>query len=78
MNNRARCSVIFYIITKYNLARRKFAMKIVRDENNPNIILEFIFAENEDPVKCLEIFSEIEHNRIAADIEKEKIYGEPQ
>lgn len=55
-------------------------MKIVRDENNPNIILEFIFAENEDPVKCLEIFSEIEHNRIAADIEKEKakIYGEPQ
>lgn len=55
-------------------------MKIVRDENDPNIILEIIFAENEDPVKCLEIFSEIEHNRIIADTEKEKakICGEPQ
>ena len=42
-------------------------MKIIRDENDKDIILEVVFAENEDPVKCLEVFREIEKNRIDAD-----------
>lgn len=42
-------------------------MKIIRDEDNKDIILEVVFAENEDPVKCLEVLKEIEKNRIDAD-----------
>lgn len=42
-------------------------MKIIRDEQNPDMIMEIIFAENEDPVKCLEVFGEIEKNRLDAD-----------
>lgn len=42
-------------------------MKIIRNEQNPDMIMEIIFAENEDPVKCLEVFGEIEKNRIDAD-----------
>ena len=42
-------------------------MKIIRDEDNKDIILEVVFAKNEDPVKCLEVLKEIEKNRIDAD-----------
>lgn len=42
-------------------------MKIIRNEQNPNMIMEIIFAENEDPVKCLEVFGEIEKNRLDTD-----------
>ncbi len=45
-------------------------MKIIRDEDNKNIILEVVFAENEDPVKCLEILRGIEKDRIDADVTK--------
>lgn len=47
-------------------------MKIVRDENNKDIILEVVFAENEDPVKCLELLEKIEKDRIDAAAETEK------
>ena len=46
-------------------------MKIIRDEQNPDMIMEIIFAENEDPVKCLEVFRETEKNRL--DIDKVRI-----
>lgn len=42
-------------------------MKIIRNEQNPDMIMEIIFAENEDPVKCLEVFREIEKNRLDTD-----------
>ena len=42
-------------------------MKIIRNEQNPDMIMEIIFAENEDPVKCLEVFGEIEKNRLDTD-----------
>ena len=42
-------------------------MKIIRDEQNPDMIMEIVFAENEDPVKCLEVFREIEKNRLDTD-----------
>ena len=45
-------------------------MKIIRDEDNKNIILEVVFAENEDPVKCLEVLRGIEKDRIDADVAK--------
>lgn len=45
-------------------------MKIIRDENNKDIILEVVFAENEDPVKCLEVLRGIEKDRIDADVAK--------
>lgn len=42
-------------------------MKIIRNEQNLNMIMEIIFAENEDPVKCLEAFREIEKERLNTD-----------
>ena len=45
-------------------------MKIIRDEDDKNIILEVVFAENEDPVKCLEVLRGIEKDRIDADVAK--------
>ena len=41
-------------------------MKIIRNEQNPDMIMEIIFAENEDPVKCLDLFEKIEKNRLDA------------
>lgn len=48
-------------------------MKIIRDEDNKDIILEVVFAENEDPVKCLEILRGIEKDRIDADVTKSEM-----
>lgn len=45
-------------------------MKIIR--NKKDVILEVVFTENEDPVKCLEVLREIEKDRIDAAAETEK------
>lgn len=47
-------------------------MKIIRDEDDKDVILEVVFAENEDPVKMLELLEKIEKDRIDAAAETER------